>query len=417
MGLTINSNIAAMNAYRNLSVTDSQMQSSLEKLSSGYRINRAADDAAGLAISEGLQSQIGGLQVAVRNAQDGISVVQTAEGALTETHAILQRMNELAVQAANSGSQDVQARTDAQTELNQLTAELDRIANSTQFGQSTLLNGSFGAGAATSAGSLVATGGSVTVTAATNDTFKISAGKFVNAAGTALVDMSGQSAALQTVTVAAGTYSSASAYQTALQTGLDNFATANGLAAGTLQATVTDAGNNVWKVAVSSTKAESALSPATGGTFTIAASPTLQGVTAGASSTLTLGGAVFQVGSQSGQSIGVTIGDMRSSALGVANLDLVNNASAAITAVNTAIASVSTQRATLGAYQNRFEHTINNLNVTVENLTSSESRIRDTDMAQEMVNFTRTQILSQAGTAMLAQANKAPQSILQLLQG
>src|SRR3954462_8119069 len=143
MGLTVNNNIAAMNAYRNLSVTNDQMGKSLEKLSSGYRINRAADDAAGLAISEGLRSQIGGLKVAVRNAQDGISVVQTAEGALNESQAILQRMRDLAVQAANGGSQDATAQAAADTEFQQLNKELDRIAGTTSFNGTPLLNGSF----------------------------------------------------------------------------------------------------------------------------------------------------------------------------------------------------------------------------------------------------------------------------------
>src|SRR5690349_4664003 len=143
MGLRINQNIAAMNAYRNLSVTDSQMAKSLEKLSSGFRINRAADDAAGLSISEGLRSQIGGLKVAVRNSQDGVSVVQTAEGALTETHAILQRMRDLAVQAANGGAQDTDAQQASYTEYTQLASELDRIANTTQFGSQKLLDGTY----------------------------------------------------------------------------------------------------------------------------------------------------------------------------------------------------------------------------------------------------------------------------------
>src|ERR1041385_3358847 len=138
MGLRINQNIAAMNAYRNLTVTDGQMAKSLEKLSSGFRINRAPDDAAGLSVSEGLRAQIGGLKVAVRNAQDGISVVQTAEGALTEVHSLLQRMRALSLQASNTGSQDLDARTAAQTELNQLNSELDRIGNTTSFGHSKL---------------------------------------------------------------------------------------------------------------------------------------------------------------------------------------------------------------------------------------------------------------------------------------
>jgi len=274
MGLRINQNIAAQNAYRNLSVTDGQMSKSLEKLSSGFRINRAADDAAGLAISEGLRSQIGGLKVAVRNAQDGISVVQTAEGALTETHAILQRMRDLAVQSANDGAQNTSSQANADTEYQELAKELDDIANKTTFNGTKLLDGSY---------------------------------------------------------------------------------------------TAKD----------------------------------------------------FQVGAQASEVLTVSIGDMTAATItgGVGDLTSKANATTAITAIDTAIAAVSTERATLGASQNRLEHKINNLSVNVENLSASESRIRDTDMAQEMMQFTRNQILSQAGTAMLGQANQAPQSVLQLLRG
>ena len=285
MGLRINNNIAAFNAYRNLSVTDGQMSKSLEKLSSGYRINRAADDAAGLAISEGLRSQIGGLKVAVRNAQDGISVVQTAEGALNESQAILQRMRDLAVQAANGGSQDATAQAAADTEFQQLNAELDRIATTTSFNGNALLSGSFSG--AFQIDSSTATGSVITVDLTT-------------------------AGVLSGLTI----------------TGLDS----TGLATG------------------------------------------------GAALTSTAG------------------------------------ATAAIGTLDTALKDVSTVRAKLGAFQNRFEHTINNLNVAVENLSASESRIRDVDMASEMVNFTKSQILSQAGTAMLAQANQAPQGVLSLLQ-
>ena len=285
MGLRINNNIAAFNAYRNLSVTDGQMSKSLEKLSSGYRINRAADDAAGLAISEGLRSQIGGLKVAVRNAQDGISVVQTAEGALNESQAILQRMRDLAVQAANGGSQDATAQAAADTEFQQLNAELDRIAGTTTFNGNGLLNGSF------------------------NGAFQIDS------------------------------------------------------------------------------------STATGSVITVDLT------TAGVLSGLTITGL-----------------DSTGLATGGAALTSTAGATAAIGTLDTALKDVSTVRAKLGAFQNRFEHTINNLNVAVENLSASESRIRDIDMASEMVNFTKSQILSQAGTAMLAQANQAPQSVLKLLQ-
>jgi flagellin len=278
MGLRINTNIAAMNSYRNLSVTEGQMSKSLEKLSSGFRINRAADDAAGLAISEGLRSQIGGLKVAVRNTQDGISVVQTAEGALTEVHAILQRVRDLAVQGAND-SNSPEARTNIETEITSLGKELDRISSSTNFNGIKLLDGS-------------------------NPSLKFQVGADGDALG---------------------------------------------------------ATNNT---------------------------------------------------------IEVTLSNVATTVAGVKDLKVTDNAtaSATIEAVDTAITSISTARANLGAYQNRFEHTINNLNVAVENLSASESRIRDTDMASEMVNFTRAQILSQAGTAMLAQANQAPQGVLRLLQ-
>ena len=296
MSLRINSNIAAMNAYRNLASTDKQMKGSLEKLSSGLRINRAADDAAGLSISQGLQSQIGGLQVAARNAQDGINVVQTADGALNETGTILQRMRDLAVQASNTGSQDSGATSAAQTEFNQLNQELDRIAQTTKFGSQSLLD--------------------------------VTSGAYV---GTFQVDSG----------------------------------TGNG-------STIT--------VDLSSTGALNAASLAT-------------------------------------VSGGTKITGFDSAGLQTSALDLTTNAGAksAINQLDTSIANVSTVRANLGAYQNRFDHTINNLNVAIENLSASKSAITDTDMAQEMTAFTKAQILQQAGTAMLAQANQAPQGVLKLL--
>src|SRR5437762_474802 len=184
MGLRINQNIAAMNAYRNLSVTDGQMAKSLEKLSSGFRINRAADDAAGLSISEGLRSQVGGLKVAVRNAQDGISVVQTAEGALNEVHSILQRMRDLAVQASNTGSQDANATAAAQTEITQLKAEIDRIGQTTSFGNTKLLDGTFGSKAGSVAGTGVAAltvvAGTGNVTVGSGGTFQVGANNSAN---------------------------------------------------------------------------------------------------------------------------------------------------------------------------------------------------------------------------------------------
>jgi flagellin len=274
MGMRINNNIEAMNATRQLSVNGANQAKSLEKLSSGMRINRAGDDAAGLAISEKMRGQIRGLQQASRNAQDGISLIQTAEGALNETHAILQRMRELAVQSANdtNASDD---RSAISTEMTELNSEITRIANNTEFNTKKLLTGSLSA-----AKLLVGANSGVVITLKIN-----------------------------TMTAAA---------------------------------------------------------------------------------------------------LGLTATAIRVGSAGVAQN--------AITAIQSAISEVSTQRASLGAKQNRLEHTIQNLDTSAENLQASESRIRDVDMAKEMVTFTKNNILNQAATAMLAQANQAPQGVLQLLR-
>jgi flagellin len=264
----INNNAVAFNAFRNVTNTEGALGKSLEKLSSGYRINRAADDAAGLVISQKLRYTVSGLKVATRNAQDGVSVVQTAEGALSEVHNMLQRMRDLVVQSLNTGSVDDTAVSAAQAEVDALLDEIDRIESSTTFG------------------------------------------------GVSLLD---------------GTYS----------------------------------------------------------------------------------GKSFQVGADSGSVITVAISTL-SSVVDLASVTV--DSSAEISAIDAAIAAVSSLRGALGAKQNRLESTIANLSATTENLSASESRIRDTDMASEMVNFTRHQILLQAGTAMLAQANALPQTTLRLLQ-
>ena len=402
MGLRINQNISAMNAYRNLSVTSGQMEKSLERLSSGFRINRAADDASGLSISEGLRSQIGGLKVAVRNSQDAISVVQTAEGALTETTSILQRMRDLAVQAANGGSQDAKAQAAAQTEFSQLQGELDRIAKTTSFGGQKLLDvgvagstgysGNFQVGANNTSDDRIdvaltaaAFGTAVTAAAATAGTL-VGSGTFAATAGTFDVTIDGGTAVTVTLD---GTEANTAAIATKINTAIGATGTAAAAGSGI---TLTSA----------STGASSSVAV---GNFTGANTATNTGLTG----TPTAG--VDQV-------FGTATG-FDSAGLGVSASSLSNtaNARAAIDYVDNAISNVSTARAQMGAYQNRFEHTINNLNVAVENLSASESRIRDTDMAAEMVQFTRSQILSQAGTAMLAQANSAPQGVLQLLRG
>jgi flagellin len=399
MGLRINQNVAAMNAYRNLSVNDSSMSKSLEKLSSGFRINRAADDAAGLSISEGLRAQTGGLKVAVRNAQDGISVVQTAEGALTETHSLLQRMRDLAVQASNTGGNDTDARTAIKTEVDQITNEINRIGNATKYGQNNLLDGSNTGGFNFQIGSQSGLTNQLSVSI--ND-MRAGAlglqgtGAALNGASTAgangmgsttfgsvgIDDGSGKvTTKTVTFTSAADTTTAAgrATYQDDMQKAFDSQ-----FGEGVVRAKVSQG------TTATDYKVDLETVSTTAGT-TLTTGTTAAGVTAATSS-------AAAGGTSSSISDLILAGD-----------------TAAISSIDKAIGSVSSQRAKLGAYQNRLEHTINNLNVAVENLSASESRIRDTDMAQEMVSFTRSQILSQAGTSMLAQANQAPQSVLKLL--
>ena len=377
MSLRINQNIDALNSYRNLSVTQGQMSKSLEKLSSGYRINRAADDAAGLAISEGLRSQVGGIKVAVRNAQDGVSVVQTAEGALTETHSILQRMRDLAVQSSND-SNDTTSRSAIQSESDALNDELDRIAGSTTFNNIKLLDGSFN-------GKQFQVGYSNGV----NDTIQVD------------IQSGGASAAKSTWANGAATATAAAA--TFTQNGVT--VTTGALTASTDANDIADQLNND-----NNFKSSFTASVDENGGLVVQSKTGLAGA-------ITAGGGLNAAGTNA--AAGSSAGGFNSTDLGVSGLNLGTQAgsSAAITAIDDAIKSVSTARANLGALQNRFEHTINNLSVTQENLSASESRIRDTDMASEMMNYTRSQILSQAGTAMLAQANQAPQGVLSLLRG
>ncbi|AJK89325.1 MULTISPECIES: flagellin Hag [Lysinibacillus] len=276
--MRIQHNISALNTHRNLAFNNTEASKNLEKLSSGYKINRAGDDAAGLAISEKMRGQIRGLDMATKNSQDSISLIQTAEGALNETHAILQRMRELAVQSRNdTNDEPTNDRSNLNDEVKQLQEEISRIANQTEFNNKKLLNGS--------------------------------------------------------------------------------------------QATT---------------------------------------------------GLTFQIGANTGQTINLKIATMTSTKLGVsaADLDVATGgaASKAIATLDTAINTVSKTRSGLGAVQNRLEHTINNLGAASENLTAAESRIRDTDMAKEMMGFTKNNILMQAAQSMLAQANQQPQGVLQLLQ-
>jgi len=591
----INHNISALNTYRNLTSVNNALQKSLERLSSGLRINRAADDAAGLAISEKMRGQIRGLAQAIRNAQDAISLIQTAEGGLNETHSILQRMRELAVQAASETTTDTD-RAEIQKEINQLISELNRIANSTEFNTKKLLNGQAGAvaspqngvagvsgtntikvGAGTystsntnvsstdlqaavsvtagvdtkagvyqvvvqqnatsakisavalssspAAGTLTINGYSVTI--ASGDTFATVKTKINNITG-----QTGVEATYTAPTVGLATNNIATAitayqgldptakYQLKYDSNAKTLALQKSTDGGT---TYTDVGNTVnvstWPssqtitlgsaeesvtvtlaASAPGTDATDAINITAGGlTLTtvnsgsaatinvsgsnallrslglVAASDTstsvlsaagtdaqgtIDGRTAvGVGNTLTLndntsgangltvkllnvnldadgdgiwgtlsfdaavdvtGRVTLQIGANNSeeQRLDLDIGDMRATALGVDTISVLTAADAlrAVTNIDAAISTVSSERAKLGAYQNRLEHTINNLSVAKENLTAAESRIRDLDMAEEMMVFTRNQIISQAATAMLAQANQVPAIVLQLLR-
>ncbi|WP_342706626.1 flagellin [Paramicrobacterium humi] len=381
MGMQINTNVSALNAYRNLSSTQNDLSKSLEKLSSGLRINRAADDAAGLAISEGLRSQVNGLNVAARNAQDGISVIQTAEGALTEVHSILQRMRDLAVQAGNDSNND-KSREAITKEASQLAEELGRIGDSTNFNGIKLLDGtanlSFQVGADGDAASRIGVNISANVSGLADALAVGSANmSFVIADATAVggTQEFTLKAADGSTSVVSVELDAATAYN-AVQDVADAL-NGSGAFSSAMTATVNDAGDLV----VNAINGAEVLSGADG------ASAPGAGIAAGTAGTT-----------------------------GVLDFSTAAGAAAAITTITDQITAISSARADLGAIQNRFESTINSLNVSSENLAAAESRIRDTDMASEMVKYTAANILSQAGTAMLAQANQGNQGVLQLLR-
>jgi len=423
MGLSVNTNIAAMNAYRNLSATNDAMAKSLERLSSGYRINRAADDAAGLAISEGLRSQIGGLTQAVRNTQDGTSVVQTAEGALNETTSILQRMRDLSVQASSTGSLNDDAKASIQKEMTQLKAELTRIADTTTFNGTKLLDGNYK--------------GTFQVGANAGETISVTIGKAASAAGlgvdgvdvTALGAYTNAAASGAGAVVTTNATSGAAAKLTFYKAGTDNFDTASSGTVASfddLTGQISFGGKTFDLSSVDYSGITVTGTPATDQAAALTklndAAKAALGLTTGpfAASGDTL---VFKVqdkidGYTDTSGVALQTGGASSAAqisAATATFSGATGASDAIKNIDAAIKAVSSQRADLGAIQNRFEHTVNNLNTAIENTTASESRIRDTDMASEMTNYTRAQVLTQAGTSMLAQANQSTQSILKLL--
>ena len=432
MGLYVNTNIAAMNAYNNLSRTNDALNRSLQRLSSGYRINSAADDAAGLAISEGLQSQIGGLTQAVQNTQDATSVVQTAEGALNESTSILQRMRDLSVQASNSGSLNSTATASIQKEVVQLKQELDRIATTTTFNGTKLLDGNFAGSFQVGANA----GQTITVSIGSTNHGMDSTGLGVSAVDVTSKGAYAASGASGTAGTGYVTAASSGAASTLVFTasGSDGFgASASQSTYQALTGTVTFAGKTLDLSSVdysnvaglsgsaAASQAVTDLNTAAQATWGSAAAGAFASGGSGATSKVTFTGFA-----QTGYTGAAGVATPAAGSGPVTQQDLANatvsfaqgsGASAAITAIDTAITQVSSVRADLGAKQNRFQHTINNLSTTIQNTTASESRIKDTDMASEMTKFTQAQVLTQAGTAMLSQANQSTQSILKLLQG
>ena len=486
--MVVQHNMQAMNANRMLNVTTGAQSKSTEKLSSGYRINRAADDAAGLTISEKMRKQIRGLDQASTNAQDGVSSVQTAEGALTEVHSMLQRMNELAVQAAN-GTNAESDRQAIQDEIDQLTTEIDRVAETTKFNEIYLLKGDSEGGTKTEklaahdaglAGTLVDNGDTATFTAKalkhgeeiniagksytvdgvtkpTNNSIAQGTTGAAGAKGTYTFALAGMQADLNgkaTFTIDGKDYTidvakddDATAIGTKLATALNGkiddglgtkYAVTNNAGTLTFEAgtagannkaitgaykplengtTVTDIYNKMKdELATASSIGTDTAATVTNnndGTFTI----TKGSVSVAESLSFNL-----HVGADADltNKINVNIETMNSAYLGIKNLNVTDKtgtaATYAVDAIADAVAKVSSQRSALGAVQNRLEHTIDNLDNVVENTTSAESRIRDTDMAEEMVNYSKNNILAQAGQSMLAQANQSTQGVLSLLQ-
>jgi flagellin len=417
MGMQINTNLAANNAYRSLSNTQNDLSKSLEKLSSGLRINRAGDDAAGLALSEGLKSQIGGLTVAARNAQDGIGAVQTAEGGLNQTHSILQRLRDLGVQAAND-TNNAESRGAIKTEADSLVLELDRIAGSTNFNGAQLLDGSkptmsLQVGANSDANSIIDVNlGGANVKAIASD---LAGGNLSTTGSKFNVD-------LTKVTVGPATFKSVvtdpdtgAVSTTSITTGpLDD----NIVGASDTQKN--DGFESVEEYATA-LRADSKFAA----NFSVSVIKDENGKGTGIVVSALNGG---QVKAAVGTDPDPLVVDGDDAALGVdavasgvalsggLKFDTADHAQASIKLIDAQITKVSTARADLGATQNRLESAVQTINVAKENLTASNSRIRDTDMAEEMVKFTRNNILSQAGTAMLAQANQSNQGVLQLLR-
>ena len=392
--MIINHNMNALNAHRNMGINNTAAGKSMEKLSSGLRINRAGDDAAGLAISEKMRGQIRGLTQASRNSADGISMIQTAEGALNETTNILQRMRELAVQASND-TNTTSDREEIQKEINALTEEVDRIANNTEFNTQKLLNGSKSG----EAGDLVRE-----EVVEQKGVFKINLDADLDENDRLVID--GKS-----IKFAAKDVQSADKIKEKLKEVLDD----------KYDITVTNKNEIKLEQKVGTDKDEFKVS-LNGNDIGDKAIVETKGITQ-RDKELSEGKVSVQVGANASQSMSIEIGDMRAQALKITNakgkglsVESAEDANKAITAFDAALNAVSSQRANLGAVQNRLEYTISNLDNTAENLTSAESTLRDVDMAKEMMEYSKNNILNQAAQAMISQANQQPQNVLQLLR-
>jgi flagellin len=411
--MRIQHNISALNANRMLGINNDKVSKNLEKLSSGYKINRAGDDAAGLAISEKMRGQIRGLDQATNNANDGISLVQTAEGALNETASILQRMKELATQSSNGTYQNAVDRENISKEVESLKSEITRIATSTNFNKINLLDGSLDLGS-----TATATIGTTKVTL--NGVAKLSTTTPVTGASDAatVTFADGQNNASGSITAAfddatggltitLGTKDTEASFTAEQITAAVRAAAAAYANGGTTNALEISQLYSSFEV-----KFEGAITGAADASLTATATP--MGASGGND------GLTLQIGASNSpdQQVTLKIGNMTTAGLGLTDVevDTQENALAAISTIDDAINIVSGVRADLGALQNRLEHTVSNLGVTSENLTSAESRIRDVDMAKEMMDMTKNNVLAQAAQSMLAQANQQPQNVLKLLQ-
>ena len=464
--MVVQHNMQAANANRMLNVTTGAQSKSTEKLSSGYRINRAADDAAGLSISEKMRKQIKGLDKASSNAEDGVSSVQTAEGALTEVHSMLQRMNELAVQASN-GTNSNTDRSAIQDEISQLTTEIDRVAETTKFNETYLLKGGNGtkdvymnghdaglkgtltdnattatfkvAAGALDAGKSVTIGGKdytiggsdteakALITKAAADgakadasitidgtTYTYKTDKWVDKGGKEVTDIENKVKKGSTVKYGSDSVTVLNDNKT---TGIDdaNSSVISAAKAVELMTNELTAANNIG----ATKKPATVTADAAGYTANNGIEFTIEKGTAEVADKLSFS---LHVGSDADMTNKITVGieTMNSSYLGIKGLNVNDDSGIAgtyaIDAISDALQKVSEQRSSLGAVQNRLEHTIDNLDNVVENTTTAESRIRDTDMASEMVNYSKNNILAQAGQSMLAQANQSNKGVLSLLQ-